>query len=86
MAADPGPFLASLAAAIAQWRRRGRLADLLPPLFDLGLARSGAERALCFTEREDGGYLVHGSRDTDGDPLPDAERWISNFAVMRAAG
>ena len=86
MRAEPHPLLPDLSNALAQWRRRGRLADLLAPLLSWCLARFGAERGLLFTEVPDGGYRVWGSRDADGDTIPAAERSIAHFAVMRAAG
>jgi len=86
MEAEPRPLLPDLAAALAQWRRRGRLADLLPPLLAWSLARGGAERAILASERPDGGYRVLGSRTADGETIPDAEKGIAHFAVDRASG
>ena len=79
------PLLPDLAAALAGWRKRGRLGDLVPQVLGWCIAHCGAERALLFSERPDGGYQVWGSRTIDGHAVPDAEKSIAHFAVMRAA-
>ncbi|MEM7164682.1 MAG: sigma-54 dependent transcriptional regulator [Planctomycetota bacterium] len=78
------PFPPALHAALAAWNERARFADLLPPLLEWLLQRVQGERALFFTTTKGGGYRVRSSRNVDGEPVRDAERWISHFAVQGA--
>ncbi|MGA1201425.1 MAG: sigma 54-interacting transcriptional regulator [Planctomycetota bacterium] len=84
MDAEAGPLLPALSASLASWRRRGRLADLLPPLLLWCNRRWGSERALLLSEEKNGGFRIWGSRTIDDQAVPEPEKCVSNFALMRA--
>ncbi len=73
-----------VARALASWRDKGRTNESLVPLLEYLLDRVHAERVFFVSLGSGGAYRVRAARNTDGEAVHDADRWISHFAVQRA--
>lgn len=76
-------FTQALQSALQAWNQRGRFLDLSHPLLLWLLEPLGAQRGFLFTTDSDGRYRFRIARNSDGEVIKDAERWISHFVVER---